>query len=99
MIQPFPPDAPSTAHEEQLALLISDLADRAQRGEQVNLEEQCKSHPLFAGDLRELWGAVMVAQVAGKSSSVAETMAPASDSPSGSLALPMRLGDYLLLEE
>ncbi len=80
--------------------MISNLADRAQLGEQVNLEEQCRSHPRFAADLRELWGAVMVAQVAGKSASVAETIAPGKhDSSSGSLELPSRLGDYLLLEE
>ena len=93
-------DAPADQHEEQLALLISDLADRAQRGEPVNLEDQCRAHPQFATDLRELWGAVMVAQVAGKSNSVAETLPPgASDSSSGSLELPLKLGDYELLEE
>lgn len=92
----------STQHEEQLALLISDLADRAQRGEQVDLESECRQHPPFAADLRELWGAVVVAQVAGKSNSMPPTMAPSngsSDSSSGSLELPMQLGDYELLEE
>jgi predicted Ser/Thr protein kinase len=98
MIQPS--DAAADLHEEQLALLISDLADRAQRGEQVNLEEECRNQPQFATDLRELWGAVIVAQVAGRSSSVAETIAPAKhDSSTGSMELPQRLGDYLLLEE
>ncbi|WP_254507511.1 serine/threonine-protein kinase [Anatilimnocola floriformis] len=98
MIQPSP-DAASQ-HEEQLALLVSDLADRAQRGEHVNLEEQCRSHPQFAADLRELWGAIMVAQVAGKSSSIADTLPPVtSDTASGSLELPMHLGDYVLQEE
>lgn len=100
MIQPSASDDATSQHEEQLALLISDLADRAQRGEQISLEEQCRSHPQFANDLRELWGAVMVAQVAGKSSSVEETLSPRThDTPSGSLDLPSRLGDYLLLEE
>lgn len=93
-------DSATNQHEEQLALLITNLADRAQRGEQISLEEQCRANPQFAGDLRELWGAVMVAQVAGKSNSVAATLAPQPhDSPSGSLDLPSRLGDYLLLEE
>jgi serine/threonine-protein kinase len=100
MIQPNSPDASAIDHEEQLALLVSDLADRAQRGEALSLEEQCRLHPRLASDLRELWGAMMVAQVAGKSSSVAATIAPARhDSSSGSLELPSRLGDYVLLEE
>jgi hypothetical protein len=99
MIKPSP-DAPSSAHEEQLALLIADLADRAQRGEQINLEDQCRQHSQFSSDLRELWGAVVVAQVAGKSSSIAETISPRThDSTSGSLELPSRFGDYELLEE
>jgi predicted Ser/Thr protein kinase len=89
-------------YEEQLALLISELADRVQRGEQVDLENECRLHPEFATDLRELWGAVVVAQVAGKSSTVPPTVASGSsngDSSSGSLELPLQFGDYELLEE
>lgn len=97
---PLTSDTPSSLHEEQLALLIADLADRAQRGEQIDLETQCRLHQDFATDLRELWGAVMVAQVAGKSSGLAATVANAGhDSSNGSLVLPSQLGDYELLEE
>ncbi|WP_425618781.1 serine/threonine-protein kinase [Anatilimnocola sp. NA78] len=100
MIQPSPQDIAANEHEEQLAMLIANLADRAQQGEQIDLEGQCREHPKFAADLRELWGAVIVAQVAGKSSSIAETIAPSrQDSSNGSLELPSQLGDYELLEE
>jgi hypothetical protein len=89
----------SSAYDERFALLLADLTDRAQRGEAVNLEEQCRTHPEFADELRSLWGAVMVAQAAG-SHSLVETVAPAKpEYPSGSIQLPSRFGDYELLEE
>ncbi|ADB18697.1 serine/threonine protein kinase [Pirellula staleyi DSM 6068] len=82
-------------------MLLADLADRAQRGEQVDLDQQCRSHPDLAAELRQLWGAVMVAQVAAASTSI--SMPPGSpkesDFPSGILELPCRFGDYDLLEE
>jgi serine/threonine-protein kinase len=90
----------STEHEEQLALLLAELTDRVQRGERVDLEEQCRAHPSLAKDLRELWGVVMVARVAGSgSASVAPTLAPESDYPSGSVLLPCKFGDYELIQE
>ena len=52
-------------HEQQLAILISDLADQVARGESLELEQVCRQHPEFANDLRELWGVVVVANVAG----------------------------------
>jgi serine/threonine-protein kinase len=96
--------AASSTHEERLAQLVSNLADRVQRGEQVSLEDECRRSPEFAGDLRELWGAIVVAQAAGSHSRGGEPPtlaagAPASDFPRGELSLPARLGDYELLEE
>lgn len=77
--------SPSEEHEERLAILISDLADRAQAGGRVDLEEQCRLHPEFAGELRELWGAVVVAQAAGSVSitSTAPVMPRDSDLSGG----------------
>ncbi len=93
--------SPSEEHEERLAILISDLADRAQAGGRVDLEEQCRLHPEFAGELRELWGAIVVAQAAGSVSitSTAPVMPRDSDLSGGALQLPARFGDYELLEE
>lgn len=96
------PHSTTTAeHEEQLALLVSQLTDRAQRGESIDLEEQCRRQPQLAKDLRELWGVILVARVAGSNSAViSPTLASgSSDFPSGTLTLPARFGDYELRAE
>ena len=94
----------SVNHEERLALLVSDLADRVQRGEEVTLEDECRKSPEFASDLRELWGAIVVAQAAGSHSRAGEPVTvaggrQANDFPSGELSLPAKFGDFELLEE
>lgn len=89
---------PTTDNEERLATLLADLTDQAMRGETVDLDVACRAHPDLAGELRELWGAVLVAEVAGSHAS--ELTSPfMNDSPSGVLDLPCRFGDYELLEE
>src|SRR5687768_9396475 len=91
--------SPALDHEEKLALLLTDLTDRAQRGEKINLESVCRDHPELAAELRQLWGAVLVAEAAG-SASVANTLSPVpTDSSLSLLTLPCRFGDYELLEE
>ena len=92
----------STDHDEQLALLVANLTDRVQRGEAVDLEQECRRQPQLARDLRELWGVIMVARVAGSNSAaVAPTLPSGSSSefPSGALFLPARFGDYELRQE
>jgi predicted Ser/Thr protein kinase len=87
-------------HDEQLALLVSALTDRMQRGEAVDLEAECQRSPQFAKDLRELWGVIAVARVAGSNSALlAPTLPPASDFPSDVVPLPSRFGDYELRQE
>jgi len=44
-------DESSDLFEQQLAELVSELTDRAQRGEQVDLEKVCQQHPQFAHEL------------------------------------------------
>ena len=58
-----------------------------QRGEAVDLEAECRRHPQFAKDLRELWGVIVVARAAGSNSAVAaaDAAAGANDFPSDSL--------------
>jgi serine/threonine-protein kinase len=89
---------PTDDQEERLAMLLAELTDRAQRGEHIDLEDTCRQHPEFAADLRELWGAVLVAEAAG-SASVAPTLSAPNDSSVSLLNLPCRFGDYELLEE
>lgn len=95
-------DSPAS-DDEKLAKLLSDLTERAQRGEHIDLEAVCRDNPTMASDLRHLWGAVMVAEVAGKSSSTdplrGRTISGVSELTSAALSLPCRLGDYELLEE
>ena len=90
----------SEDRDHQLAELLSDLADRVARNVPVDLEQVCRQHPLLAKDLRSLWGAVVVAGVAGEA--YQEDGSPATEAASvseGMYQLPLRLGDYELLEE
>jgi len=87
-----------TDRDQRLAVLLSELTDAVQRGQTVELEAVCREHPDLADELRQLWGAVMVADVAG-SHSRSDSPLLASETPSGSLELPCRLGGYELLDE
>lgn len=81
-------------------MLVSALTDRAQRGEPVDLEAECRKTPEFAGDLRELWGVIVVARAAGSHSALlAPTQAQTTNLPSDSFQLPARFGDYELRQE
>ena len=90
--------SPAEQHDERFALLLTQLTDRVQRGDQVALEDECSKHPEFAAELRELWGAVMIAQAAG-SGSINATAPAQTEFPSGTLTLPARFGDYELVQE
>jgi len=98
MVQPTPTQE---NREEQLAVLLTGLADLAQAGKRVNLEEQCSLHPEFAADLRELWGAIVVANAAGSVSITSSIPSNTRDTDysSGILQLPARFGEYELQEE
>src|SRR5262245_29363070 len=106
MMSALPPTlAADSADEERLALIFSELTDRVQRGERVSLEDECQRHPDLAAELKELWGAVLVAQAVGKSSAAlpdpqATLASPSSgEMPSGTVQLPCQFGDYELLQE
>lgn len=101
MVTPSFTSGKPTAHDEQLALLVSELTDRIQRGEAVDLETECRKLPQFAKDLRELWGVIHVARLAGSSQLHAPppTLPRATEFPSESPALPTRFGDYELERE
>jgi serine/threonine-protein kinase len=84
--------------EQALALLVTDLADRANRGETVDLEQACRKHPEFETDLRELWGTIVVTGVAAKEKT------SLSDSPTSEISVPMlelpcSFGNYVLEAE
>lgn len=88
----------SPDHDERLALLLVELTERAQRGEQVDIDSVCNEHRDLADELRELWGTVMVADAAG-SHSRTDPSPSNSDSPTRRFELPCYFGDFELLEQ
>jgi serine/threonine-protein kinase len=84
--------------DRRLAALLSQLGDAVQRGEMVDIEAVCREQPALADELRQLWGAVLVADAAGSHSRDVEEP-PAAEAAGGRLELPCRLGGYELLEE
>lgn len=83
--------------DQQLAVILSDLADRVARGEAVDLEQACREHADLASDLRNLWGAVLLTDAVGVSQDEIPA-APGTERWRG-LELPIVIGDYELLEE
>ena len=91
-------DSISSDHEEQLAVILSDVADAVCRGEIVDMESICAEHPDLSQELRRLWGTLLVTDTAG---AIADE-GPARDSDTSrwkSLTLPTIIGDYELTEE
>lgn len=90
-------DQPSE-HDALLATLLSELSDKSARGEEVNILEVAAQYPHLATELKELWGAVMIAKTVG--SDVAESGFPQPvHDITAAIKLPSRIGDYELLEE
>ena len=61
------PDDPrqQVDRDELLSELLSELSEKAANGEHVDILEVCKSHPDLADELKDLWGAVMIADAVG----------------------------------
>ena len=87
------------SRDETLALVLGRLTDQAQRGESVDIEAVCDQHPDLAVELRQLWGAVMVAAAAGSSHQVVDPEYDPADGVTSPLELPCVFGEYELLEE
>lgn len=88
-------------HDRLLATLLSDMADEVAAGREVDFAAVCQRNPEVASDLRRLWGAVLVTDIAG----VAAEQLPAADSSDQTgrrwqrLQLPTTIGDYELQVE
>ena len=84
--------------EERLAVILSDVADAVCQGEIVDLEAVCSENPELSGELRRLWGALLVTDTAGAIAD--EGLSSVSDTSRWkSLTLPTTIGDYELIEE
>lgn len=96
-------DEPDSEHEERLAVLVSHIADRIQAGESISFSNECVSHPEFAEDLKEIWGALVVTDAV--ASHLRHALTATSDSQASTQpqhfvvpSLPYDLDDYRLLE-
>ncbi|MDP6719721.1 MAG: serine/threonine protein kinase, partial [Pirellulaceae bacterium] len=93
-------DPTASDRDDQLARLLAQMTDDAQRGLPVDIDRICREHPDLSGELRELWGAVMVAEAIGSGSqTAADETDSAHDNAALSFELPCRFGDYTLLAE
>ncbi|MCG8650246.1 MAG: serine/threonine protein kinase, partial [Pirellulales bacterium] len=91
--------ADSSGRDQRLANVLSEITDSVCRGEIVDLDAVCHAHPDLAGELRQLWGAVLVTDTAGVAQ---DELVGAGDDSHGSwrgLSLPITVGDYELMEE
>ena len=84
--------------DQALANLITDLADRANSGQHVELEATCKKHPEFEADLRDLWGTIIVTRAAAMEMAT-KTFTGTSEVRIPGLEVPCDLGNYVLEEE
>jgi serine/threonine-protein kinase len=96
-------DHPDTGRDARLAQLLAELTEQLRRGQQPDLTVVSHDNPDLADELRELWGAVLIAEELARPSPAAAQTAdlprpPAAVSPA-TAALPRSLGDYELLEE
>ncbi len=87
------------AHDELLAELLNELAEQQRAGRAPDIDAVARSHPELAGELRALWGAVMVADAV--ASNVTTSLPPRRrrDHVAPPLESPRTFGDYELLEE
>lgn len=102
----LPPD-----REEVLASLVDELSDQVGPAAQRLLDSMATAHPDLAGQLRELFSAMSVADAIAEKSTImllggAEWSQPAPRPPAdrggfmpGATPLPAAFGDYRLLEE
>ena len=84
----------------QLALLLEELTAAAGRGETDPAQRLAATHPALADEIRNLWGAVMVASAAAQSSlTPTQTTGESRPLARSEMTLPREFGDYTLREE
>ena len=101
--------------EERLAALVDELSETPPEEAQPRLEQLAAAHPDLAGQLRELFAAMLVTDAVAQESTILDLgrprdrelvveLPPADDAGlprfvPGVTALPATLGDYELVEE
>lgn len=104
-------EASSDPLEQQLAEIVALQLDKMQRGETLDLQTLVAEHPSLADQLREVWPALLLADVAGHCASSSEQPWLQADGSGGSTRpltwgsnpaiklLAERMGDYEVLEQ
>ena len=86
--------------DSRLARLLGELTENHRQGRGATLDEFAGRNPELAEELRQLWGAVMLADAVASHVSGAGDYALTNPAEARPLVeLPSRLGDYELLEE
>lgn len=98
------PEKQSAAHEQRLAELLEQMTAELRAGRTPDLDALTQQHPEFSGELRELWGAVQLAEgmalgLSRRSSLGAEATVPWSAGPAAAGELPREFGDFELQRE
>ena len=89
----------SDERDERLARVLDELAGRAAGGELVDIDQEAARYPDLRVELRDLWGAVMLADVVGTHPETLASDSADRSMPAVSFELPYQFGDYELLEE
>ncbi len=90
--------AGSAELDVRLAELLGEMSEAARQGEEVDIEIHCQQYPELADELRELWGMLLVADIAGNDLE-ATTLMDGGDPAKFLFELPCQFGDYELQEE
>jgi serine/threonine protein kinase len=107
-----PQDA-DAARDEALAALLAELTAELRLQGRVDLSATCGAHPDLADELRELWGAVILAEemaqcshasspgnrLGAASEATLDARDPSANGGTSPAALPRTVGDYELLAE
>lgn len=100
------PQTPAEERDQRLAQLLADLSEQMRQGQKPDLDAVAAQHPDLAAELRELWGAVLLAEEfvnppSGKRKDPQATivgLTPVYQQSDVPLSAP-GFGDYELLEE
>src|SRR6185437_220646 len=102
------PPTQADDRDQRLARLLDDLSEQARQGRRPDLDAVAVQHPDLAGELRELWGAAMLADELARDTSAPSPARSASKGIQDPLlalrageetSAPKIFGDYELLEE
>ncbi len=100
----------ATSNDDLLAELLDRFTTQMLAGQNPDIDQAIRAYPELSQELRELWGAVMVADAVAAHSAITSDSPPQhagfkqtasylTRSDNSSIILPRRLGDYELLEE